>query len=295
MLSPDFITTTHAKWILAGEHAVIRHHPALVFPVPKKTLTLSYWQSAPDIRTEFFGDCGEDIHLLFWSVLEYGLSQVNRSLSDIQGKFTIENGIRIGAGLGASAALCAALSRWFIWKGFVAESALYTFARELENLFHGKSSGVDIAGALADTGILFQQHSVVPLTQSWQPRWYLSFTEQIGITAHCVKKVNELWQQSPQQAALLDQQMADAVKMAVAALSKTEAMGLLELATAIQQAQDCFKQWGLLNNNLEQHINSLMEAGALACKPTGSGDGGYVLSLWGELPPLSLRKQFISL
>ena len=32
MTQYDFQTQAHAKWILAGEHAVLRGNPALVFP-----------------------------------------------------------------------------------------------------------------------------------------------------------------------------------------------------------------------------------------------------------------------
>ena len=32
-----------------------------------------------------------------------------------------------------------------------------------------------------------------------------------------------------------------------------------------------------------------IDAGAAAVKPTGSGDGGYLLSLWKEAPPASLN------
>lgn len=32
----EFQTTTYGKWILAGEHAVLRGHSALVFPIKEK-------------------------------------------------------------------------------------------------------------------------------------------------------------------------------------------------------------------------------------------------------------------
>ncbi|MFI4919641.1 MAG: mevalonate kinase, partial [Legionellales bacterium] len=38
----DFETTTFGKWILAGEHAVVRGHEALVFPIKEKQLHLQY-------------------------------------------------------------------------------------------------------------------------------------------------------------------------------------------------------------------------------------------------------------
>ena len=56
------------------------------------------------------------------------------------------------------------------------------------------------------------------------------------------------------------------------------------LIHTIQQAHDCFAEWGLLTPGLQQHIKDLYAKGALAAKPTGSGGGGYVLSFWGAIP-----------
>lgn len=48
-MSYDFQTTTHGKWILAGEHTVLRGHGALVFPILGKKLTLSYKKQLPGL------------------------------------------------------------------------------------------------------------------------------------------------------------------------------------------------------------------------------------------------------
>ncbi|HWU44642.1 MAG TPA: hypothetical protein VN132_14420, partial [Bdellovibrio sp.] len=60
------------------------------------------------------------------------------------------------------------------------------------------------------------------------------------------------------------------------------------LSQAINQAGECFEQWNLNEGAPAKHIQWLRENGAIAIKPTGSGGGGYVLSLWHSKPPIDL-------
>lgn len=295
----DFYSQTHAKWILAGEHAVVRGHSALVFPLHAKTMTLQYQDNQLPLSAAFEGEQGEDLHLLFWSVIEHGLKYVNRDLSQITGHFVIANNIPIGSGLGASAALCINIGRWFAWKQWIRADILFDFAKYLEDLFHGKSSGLDLAGSLYDTGIYFFPHTdnnpiISPITSLWQPNWYLSFSGQIGITSHCVRKVQQMHQEMPKKAIQLDSIMENCVHKAKNALEMPEKEGFSLLAEAINEARDCFAAWQLMGSAVEKHIQELFEAGAIAVKPTGSGDGGYILSLWENNPP-TLKTQLISI
>lgn len=282
MMLSDFKTTTHGKWILTGEHAVIRGHAALVFPVNHHQLTLTYRSSSSHLSADYSGESGADIHLLFWSVLEHGLHILGKSLNSLSGHFEIQSNIPIGVGMGASAALCVATARWFLTQGFIAERSLQTFATELENLFHGKSSGLDIAGVSADTGIEFKQGQCTPLKQAWHPNWYLSSCGQIGMTSHCINQVNALWEQQPEFAHRLDQQMDESSILAREALEQHTPDSQARLAHAINRAGDCFQQWGLVSESLQHHMQTLKNKGAIAVKPTGSGGGGFVISLWDE-------------
>ena len=122
----------------------------------------------------------------------------------------------------------------------------------------------------------------------WQPQLYLSSSQHACATAKCIEQVQTLWQQNKTQAELIDQQMANSVLQIEHALSVNENEGLPQLIAALNQAKHCFEQWNLITPELTQHMQILTANGAQAVKPTGSGSGGYILSLWAETPPADL-------
>jgi mevalonate kinase len=193
----------------------------------------------------------------------------------------------MGAGMGFSGAFCVCLTKFFQWKGWIAEKEAFEFARQLENHFHGKSSGVDIAGSLYNTGMYYQMNGECrPVALHWRPHLYLSYSGHVSVTSKCIHLVNEVWERDKIFAQKIDEDMAKSVILAETSLSLTEDDGLSLLNQAIMLADSCFERWGLINQDLESHTQQLTAAGALACKPTGAGDGGYVLSLWDKMPEL---------
>lgn len=279
------------KWILAGEHAVLRGSPALVFPLQSRALELSYQNSEADLQLDLAGDHGQDLKLLVWGVLEKACELKSISRSSLKGILKLKSSIPLGAGLGASAALCVAMSHWFVSQKIITTSEQYEFARTLENLFHGESSGVDIAVALSQAPLRFVRGTLPEaLVTQWKPKWYVSYSGKRGVTLDCVKQVKELFQTNEHLALEIDGEMERSVLLAEQALHETEEKGFPILKEAIENANFCFHRWGLDN---PVHQKKLIEAGAVATKPTGSGGGGYVLSLWNQEPPDSLKAELI--
>ncbi len=292
MLGKSFEVQVPGKWILAGEHSVLRGSPALVFPLKSRTLELSFQpQAGQSLQLNLGGEHGEELHLLFWGVLEKACELNKIQRGDLQGSLKLSSRIPIGAGLGASAALCVALGRWFQSMNLVKADEVYEFSRTLENLFHGESSGVDIAVALSGEGIRFLRGGErSQIEMNWQPKWYVSYSGKRGVTLECVNKVKSLLQKDPRLGQEIDLRMQAAVEMAQTALKSGEEKGLPLLKEAINTARSCFELWDL---SPVEHVQWLRDQGALAVKPTGSGGGGFVLSLWDHEPPAEIKKTLI--
>jgi mevalonate kinase len=282
----DFSTTTHGKWILTGEHAVLRGCPAIIFPVASRGLTLHYRKTDSTLHIQSQGKQDAVLQHVFRTALLQAMQLINQACVELTGEFNLVNSIPISMGMGASAALCVAIGRWLIWQEWLEQECLYEFARELENLFHQESSGADIAACMANAGIFFLRNGERHVLQvNWQPIWFLSHSGKSSETAACVRKVKELHEKNPLLGQAIDAQMYDSVLLAEKALQLSKSAGMSLLKQAIDVGYSCFTRWGLTAGCVDQHIEQLRAAGAIAAKPTGSGDGGFILSLWDKAPP----------
>jgi len=283
--SNSFYTECFSKWILSGEHTVLRGGEALVFPFKNKSLKFSYKVKETDtsLKLKISGEFGNDLEILFTGLLEKALSKVVQSLVHLKGEIEVTNNIPLGSGLGASASLCVAVARFFCYQRWIQEDHIIDFAKDLENIFHGESSGVDVTVVHLEKPLCFRRNEKpIELNLSWQPCWALTYSGQRGITKECVEKVKALREINFNLANRIDEQMKMATNLCKKSLTEDfNEASLKNLTEGLALGRGCFDQWELTPQKALT-IEALTVEGIrpLVVKPTGSGNGGYVLSLW---------------
>ena len=267
----------HGKCILAGEHSVVRGGEALVLPLRSRGLDL-FWEPSPDGK---FHVKASPFAAPFRDSLNKALDLTGFEMPHKGYVIRINSDIPVKAGLGSSAALAVAVVRFLSMEGAKIAQP-FALALEIENIFHGNSSGIDVACVLASTPIRYLK-SAPPqdLRLAWRPYLYLFDTQKRSATKDCVAKVEKAARKD------LDDRMNEAVRVVKGALLSEQADRVEELAGALNLAASCFEEWGLGPDPAQ--VKALKAAGALAVKPTGSGGGGFLLTLWPAPPPPELK------
>jgi mevalonate kinase len=268
--------SSYAKWILSGEHAVIRGGKALAFPLRCYQNSIFFEKSKEFLINLRFNNLKNMVAPLF----EIASDFAEIPLAKICGCYTIKSNIPVKMGLGSSAAICANIANIFKYHGY--EGEILSLAKRLEDKFHKKSSGLDVAVALKNQAIVFENNKIInSLQPAFWPYLILTYCGKKSSTAYCTTVVQEIFLKNEKLAHELDTLMNQSANMCESAF-KTADFG--KLRDGIMLGNEVFQRWGLYGDLLKSHVNDLTTAGAVAAKPIGSGLGGYVVSLWHEKP-----------
>ena len=294
----EFEKRFFGKWVLSGEHSVLRSGPALIYPLPHYYMDFYYKQSDDPLQIERKGKHRLGLDFSVTPLLDKALKLVHKKRKDLKGSLSIEGWIPFGAGLGASSTLCAGTASLFLHKAWISKQQLKEFAISLEDFFHGKSSGMDVTVALEKKAILYQKGQPLKYLPKCKtkPNLFLSYCGGRASTSVAVSKVRKLFDKNWDQAEQVDKKMTQSVELCLLALKEKDENQRNKLLTqALALGEDCFHQWNLISYDLERHIDYLKKKGARAVKPTGSGLGGHVISLWDKEPPANVKKKLIHL
>lgn len=277
---------TPSKWILAGEHAVLRGGEALVFPLFARSMRWKFQPSNESFKVIYAGDTAGEIEMIFGFILEKACDSISIDRKNLKGTLSLDSQILLGMGLGASASLAVGIAR-LINCCLKLNLNEIDFAQKIENYFHGESSGVDVAVVYHQKPLIYKRNSKLQLIEKYDlPPLTLSHCGRRGPTKDCVEKVKELFVTDKTRAEAIDQRMIETVdtfKQLIVEGGK-EAQDHMNLwISTLHKAHSCFEDWDLVPPEAQNHIAQLKSQGARACKMTGSGGGGYILSLWDQI------------
>jgi len=213
-----------------------------------------------------------------------------------QGQLEIDSSIPMQSGLGSSAAYCVAFTKWMLFISGEKIDLLkqIDIATEMESLFHGQSSGMDVACVAFEKPIIFKKGEVPRSMPEWEifQEWFeLRDSGVRGQTSYAVQKVNSIRAKDLLKFDQIDLEMNLAVLESIQGFGMfvrgevTEHKCLEILIKSIKMADKCFLEWGLYEDSnrmlLSQREN--FQRLSQATKITGSGMGGYWIVLLKKL------------
>lgn len=284
----SFKTQVRGKWVLAGEHSVLRGGTAVALPHPELSLELVFTPSREGRLVVEPTSADRVIQDILLSIQEDQQSK-DQVYNVPSGSLEIKSTIPMGAGLGSSAALCVAMGRWLAESLHLRTNEdLQEFATRLEHRFHGRSSGMDVAVIASGEPISFKMpkgdSGITKLGIKRLPRFTFHDTGLRARTSDCVLKVERFREEDPLLAMRVDEQMGAASRKALEGLITYDASpnskALEVIAAGMRLAQECFYSWQLIPGEAKRLEEDLMARGALAAKITGAGGGGMLVALW---------------
>lgn len=272
------------KWVLCGEHTVVRGGRAIVLPASKFRLRIYPGSEAKSdlVVSELLASLE--------NILDRDDDGVPSLVSNMPESFRIESNIPTSAGLGSSAALCAAVVTLRLGSAWVRANFIKAleYARRLEDQFHGTSSGMDVACSLSGNPLLYERGReplILPSISGLSVDFF--DTGLRAQTADVVKLVGHSKN-------LLegDRLMREVVENTLLVLNKATHQSshphsevilndkdLRELARGMNESMNVYRLWGIVPSEVETQVLALKEKGYLGVRLTGKGMGGFLVAM----------------
>ncbi|WKC80054.1 mevalonate kinase [Borreliella tanukii] len=257
-----------AKILFLGEHSAVYGFPVIGATVPIY-MDLIYNVSK---NWKYLGKpCAKLNSLISFIVTNY--SKVNPI------EFAILSEIPIGVGLGSSASLSLCFAEYITSHFEYRDCNKVLLANQIENIFHGKSSGMDIR--LIDLGGTFYLETKEDVLSSKKIKDSGFYFLMGAIKRDFTTK--EIVVNLKKQLLLNDDLFVFIKKLGLAASNayfSFKNKDVYSLANEMNIAHCCLKRLGLSNDALDWLISRGIKLGALSGKLSGSGKGGAFIFLF---------------
>ena len=288
----------YGKVILIGEHAAVYGFPALAIPLRDVGVCIEIdlhnpirpqnWDDAWEVwvrgkKIDLPADQRERLTLsLALAVRECRAESLQEHYHPTS--LCIRSEIPLGAGMGGSAAISAALTRLVDALTQTPRTVVEVarIANLIDGFFHGNASGLDAATVVASNAIEFVRgKGSWDLNNAREFQIVLVDSRERAHTADMVALVARNREQNPTFVNAQLAQLGQLVEVAKTALREGNLNGL---GHAFNRAHVTLQQLGVSTAKLDSLVELLLLQGALGAKVTGAGGGGLVLGLFEEIP-----------
>lgn len=272
MASGDMVEgRAHGKVILVGEHFAVHGGAALAMPVAGRSITVRVAPGAGRVHARPDARAAPDAAAAIGAMLaELG---VDASTIDVE----VAGDLPLGAGLGGSAALGAALCRAL---GITEAEALRAAVHRLETIAHGRPSGVDGAVISWDAPVWFEAGVLARAAchPDWLGAFWIAIVAREGSTREAVAAVGARQKADPvafERAARAAR--VDAMVLRERLVDPIDEHARVAIGALFDRAHARLAALGVSNAALERLVAGARAAGAHGAKLTGAGLGGALL------------------
>jgi mevalonate kinase len=269
------------KAILVGEHFVLHGVRAVALPVRSRQVEVAL-TSAPDGAGIRYAGPPEGAALALAMCGSLGLPEL-AARHGVGIAVSVSGDLPLAAGLGSSAALSVALVRASdaLVSATSDPDAVRTRAHALEQLAHGRASGIDDAVIALQRPVLFDPRQVGDARFGWPevpsaPPLWVAWTRRERSTREAVAAVAALRETHPEAFASAHRIASEAVADALPALAQGD---WTRLGDAMNLAHGALEAVGVVTPTHAAMVNAARAAGASGAKVTGAGCGGAILVL----------------
>jgi mevalonate kinase len=289
------VASAPGKVILFGEHFVVYGEPAIVLAIDKRTYAKVEKNNDKNLRivstnlniSGFFrngvfrieqGD-SKEARIRFEPV-KYAVDRILEKHNGTTGlTIEINSTVPVGAGLGSSAAVAAAVTTAVaeLLEVKLSKEDVFRITYEAEKTVHGTPSGIDPAIATFGGTLLFQMDTGFrSLDVKTDIPLVIGDTGVERSTKALVERVRNLAEKYPQ---ILDPIRRAAREITLRATNALKEKDLETIGELMNMNHALLYGLGVSDESLEWLINGARKGGALGAKLTGAGGGGCMIAL----------------